>query len=360
MIALSLIPGVGSVIARNLVSYCGGPSEVFRAKKQRLMKVPGVGAQLADNITDPDVLRKAEVELKYIEKGGIHILFYLDPAYPERLRHHPQSPVLIYTRGNIALNAEHVVAIVGTRKPTPYGKAQCERIVEDLAPYEPLIISGLAYGIDITAHRAAVSAGLPTCGVLGSGFGYIYPAAHRPFAAKMMEHGGLITEFCYETAPDRENFPSRNRIVAGMADAVVVIESPRSGGSMITAAFADAYHKDVFALPGRVGDVTSEGCNHLIKTHKAHLIESGRDIAELLRWAEPSTTSNGVQRQIFADLNEEEQLIVELIGRENDKHIDALAQLAKMQLSELATILLSLEFKGVVRTLPGKRYCVVS
>lgn len=358
-IALSKIPGVGGVIARNLVSYCGGPEEVFKCKKRKLMKVPGVGEQLAANITDPEVLLAAEKELVAVQHDEITCIFYLDDAFPERLRHLPQSPVLLYTHGNMNLNPEHSIAIVGTRKPTPYGKAKCEQIVEDLVPYHPLILSGLAYGVDITAHRAALHHHLPTIGVMGSGFGNVYPRAHYSVAKNMMTNGGLITEFGYETGPDRENFPARNRIVAGLADALIVIESARSGGSMITTAFADAYHKDVFALPGRAGDIASEGCNYLIKTHKAHLIENGQDLAELLRWTSPKPDA-GIQRKLFADLTDSEQLIIELIGSHGDKHIDLLATQSKLQLSELASVLLSLEFKGVVRALPGKRYLIVS
>lgn len=358
-IALSKIPGVGGVIARNLVSYCGGPAEVFKTKKQKLLKVPGVGEQLAANTTDPEVLRNAERELEAVEHDGIRCIFYLDEAFPERLRHLPQSPVVLYAQGQMDLNPEHSVAIVGTRKPTSYGKAKCEQIVEELVPFRPLIISGLAYGVDITAHRAALRNALPTIGVMGSGFSYIYPHAHISVARQMMNDGGLLTELGYETGPDRENFPARNRIVAGLADAIIVIESARSGGSMITTAFADAYHKDIFALPGRAGDVASEGCNYLIKTHKAHLIENGQDLAELLRWASPRH-EHGIQRRLFADLTEQEQLIVELIGRDEDKHIDYLATESKMQLSELASVLLSLEFKGITRALPGKRYLIVS
>jgi DNA processing protein len=358
-IALSKIPGVGGVIARNLVSYCGGAEAVFRCKKQKLMKVPGVGEQLAGNIVDPEVLRASERELHAIRNEDIKCIFFLDAEYPEKLRQYPQSPVLLYTRGSMDLNAERAVAIVGTRKPTPYGKAKCEQIVSELAPYSPIILSGLAYGVDITAHRVAIQHHLATIGVMGSGFGYIYPRTHYSVAKHMMTNGGLITEFGYDTGPDRENFPSRNRIVAGLADAVVVIESARSGGSMITAAFADAYHKDVLALPGRAGDETSEGCNYLIKTHKAHMIENGQDLADLMLWSN-GKPDKPVQRQLFADLSETEQLVVGLIGSDQEVHVDVLALQSKLPMSELASVLLSLEFKGVVRTLPGKRYLIVS
>lgn len=358
-IALSKIPGVGGVIARNLVSYCGGPKEVFHCKKQKLMKIPGIGEQLAANITDAEVLHSAHRELEAVQRDDIKCVFYLDEDFPTRLKHLQQSPVLLYTRGNVNLNTDHCIAIIGTRSPSAYGKTKCEQIIEDLIPYSPLILSGLAYGIDIAAHRAALRHHLPTVGVMGSGFGYIYPGSHTGVAKQMMADGGLVTEFGYEVGPDRENFPARNRIVAGLCDALIVIESARSGGSMITAAFADGYHKDVFALPGRAGDTTSEGCNYLIKTNRAHLIENGQDLAELMRWT-TSQKEQPRQRLLFADLSESEQLIIELIGTEGDKDIDTLATRSKMPLSELASVLLSLEFKGVVRALPGKRYLVVS
>lgn len=358
-IALSNIPGVGGVIARNLVSYCGGAEAVFKCKKQKLLKVPGVGEQIATNVTNAEVLRIAERELQAVERENIRCIFYLDDIYPERLRPYAQSPIVLYARGEMNLNPVRSVAIVGTRKPTPYGKAKCEQIIEDLSPYAPLILSGLAYGVDITAHRAALRHALPTVGVMGSGFGNIYPRTHSSVAKSMMDNGGLLTEFGFDTGPDRENFPARNRIVAGLADAIVVIESARSGGSMITAAFADAYHKDVLALPGRAGDPLSEGCNYLIKTHKAHMIESGQDLAELLRWADADPVKP-IQRQLFTDLSDHEQLVLGLFVHDREIDIDSLAMAAKLQLSELASVLLSLEFKGAVRSLPGKRYLIVS
>ncbi len=358
-IALSKIPGVGGVIARNLVSYCGSAKAVFQCRKHRLLKIPGVGEKLAANITDPEVLKLAEAEMNAVVRKGITCVFYLDDAYPERLRQYPHSPVVLYVHGAVNLNPERCVAIVGTRKPTAYGKARCEQIVADLIPFAPLIISGLAYGIDITAHRAALKHALATVGVMGSGFGYVYPQAHIGIAAQMLSNGGLITEFGFDTGPDRENFPARNRIVAGLADVIVVVESGRNGGSMITVAYADACNKDVCALPGRAGDPASEGCNYLIKTHKAHLIESGQDVAELMQWTQ-QTQKEQIQRRLFTDLSESEQLLVSLIGDDGEKDIDTLASQSKMHLSELASVLLSLEFKGVVMALPGKRYIVVS
>jgi len=332
---------------------------VFTCKKQLLYKVPGVGPKLMQRIRDPQVLRDAERELGTVQRKGIRCIFYLDDDYPKRLRHYTQSPVILYCLGKPDLNPERSVAIVGTRKPTTYGKARCEQIVAELGPYAPVLISGLAYGVDITAHRAALANRLSTIGVLGSGFGYIYPRSHASVARQMLSQGGLLTECGYDIGPDRENFPARNRIVAGLADAIVVIESAKNGGSMITVEFADVFHKDIFAVPGRVGDSASAGCNHLIKTQRAHLVETGDDIAQLLRWT-TSSPGQGVQRALFTDLSEQEQLLLTVIGTEGEAHIDQIAAEAKLQQSELASVLLSLEFRGIVRALPGKRYLVIS
>ncbi|MDX1407989.1 MAG: DNA-processing protein DprA, partial [Saprospiraceae bacterium] len=314
-IALKKIPKVGGVIARNLVSHCGGVEAVFKSKRSYLLRVPGVGETLARNILSRQVLRDAEQEMKWILDRGIQVHFYLDETYPQRLIHFRQSPVLLYGQGALPLNHGRVVAVVGTRDPSEYGINRCEQIIRDLAPYGVCVISGLAYGIDAVAHRAALAEGLPTIGVMGSGFGRLYPQSHRKLAGHMMKTGGLITEFDYLTGPDKENFPARNRIVAGMADALIVIESGTSGGSMITAEFANVFHKDVMALPGRVTDRRSAGCNLLIREHKAHLITGGEDVAALLRWDQEPAGSPDVQPQIFPDLNAAEQLIVELVGQ---------------------------------------------
>ena len=356
-LALKKIPKVGSVTAKNLISYTGGIEAVFREKKSRLLKIPGVGQQLATNIGDKGILIDAERELHLIEKHQITVRFYLDPEYPRRLRQFPHCPILLYTRGAGDLNAERMVAIVGTRKASSYGKKMAEKIVQSMAPYGTTVVSGLAYGVDITAHRAAIRAGLPTVGVMGSGQGRIYPQQHKSTAQQMMDTGALITECDFLTGPDRENFPARNRIIAGMVDAVVVVESAERGGSIITADFANYYNKDVFAVPGRAGDHYSVGTNELIKNHKAHLITDGQDIAQLLRWEESKSTQ--AQRQIFAELSEAEKLVTELFVENEEKHVDRLALESKMPMSALSTILLSLEFKGIVKSLPGKRYLIV-
>jgi DNA processing protein len=358
-VALKNIPKVGAVIARNLVSHCGSVEAIFNEHPRFLLKVPGVGPKLISNIRKKSILLEAEEELRYIEKHNIQLHFYLDDNYPGRLRHISQSPILMYSKGNFDLNSNRIISMVGTRKATEYGKRMCAKIISEIAKYNPIIVSGLAYGIDVTSHRESVMNNLSTVAVLGNGLGRIYPSSHRTIATSMLAKGGLLTEFNFNTAPDKENFPSRNRIVAALSDLVIVVESADSGGSMITAEFANAYNRDVAAIPGRSGDMSSAGCNRLIKTHKAHLIESGEDVAKLLRWEDEEAIPHAAQTAMFADLSESEQLMMELLKDEDEGQIDTLAVQSKMSLSELAIVLLSLEFKGLVKTLPGKRYRMI-
>ena len=354
-IGITLIPNVGPVTTRNLVSYCGGVKAVFESRKRELMKIPGIGPMIADNVTRQDVLGKAERELRFIEDNGIQAFFYLDEGYPGRLRHFPDSPAMLYYKGTANLNAERIVAVVGTRRPSVHGIHTCEELVEGLQPYGALIISGLAYGIDITAHRKCLSLDIPTIGVLGHGLQQIYPPQHRAVAKAMIQKGGLLSEYPSHTLPDREHFPMRNRIIAGLCDALIVVETKRRGGSMISAHMANDYNKDVFAVPGRIKDQFSEGCNHLIKTHKAALIESAADIAYLLRWDE-AATPGAIQKQLFVELTEAEKIVVDLLNQYEGIDIDHLTNTLQVANSEMASLLLELEFKGVVRALPGKRY----
>lgn len=356
-IALTRIPRVGPVTAKNLISYCGGPEAVFREKKSALVRIPGVGNEIANQVRNAHrVFREAEGILQTCKKHGIRILFYLSADFPKRLHHIPDSPLVLYARGKMDLNHPRMIAMVGTRSPTAFGRDTTERIVRELAQYGILVVSGLAYGIDIAAHQYCLWHGVPTVAVLGSGIGRIYPHVHRHAAEKMItEGGGVLSEFDFNAGPDRENFPMRNRLIAGLSDAVVVIESARKGGSMITASIANGYNRDVFAIPGRPSDRMSRGCNALISDHKAHLAETGDDIALLLGWKDPGEQA-AVQRQIFVELDENEKLVAELIKSRREIEIDALTPLSKMQTTKLATVLLSLEFKGLIKSLPGKKY----
>ncbi len=357
-VALTMIPKVGAVTARNLISYCGGLEAVFRAKKRELMRVPGIGAQLAKNILESRALQQAEKEVRFMEKQGIQALFYLDRAYPDRLRPYPDSPILLYYKGDENLNSLRTVAVIGTRKPSPYGVHLCEELIAGLAPYGATIISGLAYGIDVTAHRRSVEVGLPTLGVLAHGLSRIYPAVHRSIARQMLDKGGLLTEYTSEVEPIREQFPMRNRIVAGLCDALVVVETGKSGGSMITANFANEYNKDVFAFPGRVNDVHAQGGHHLIKSHRAALIEHAEDLAYIMGWDE-GLQPKAVQQQLFVELSTDEKLIVDLLRQHEGASIDKLTYESRMTGSFMASVLLNLEFKGIIRSLPGKRYMLL-
>ena len=267
-IALTLVPGIGYVNGKKLVAYCGGAEAVFCEKKEALMQISGMTENIMQSIESKEVMLRAEQEMKFIEKNGIKPLFYLDQEYPKRLQHCHDSPLMLYYKGNADLNAEKVVGVVGTRNITDYGHYMTEKIVEDLSANNVLIVSGLAYGVDAASHMAALKYDLATVGVMGNGLHTVYPAENKNLAAKMLEKGGVLTEFMSGEKPDRVNFPQRNRIVAGMVDCLVVVESALKGGAMITAELANSYDREVFAVPGKVGDLYSEGCNHLIRTNK--------------------------------------------------------------------------------------------
>lgn len=352
-IGITLIPGVGDTLGKKLVAYCGGAEAVFKEKKSALAKIPGIGVQLIESIVNQSVFARVDEEIAFIEKKNIKPLFYLDREYPKRLQHFGDSPMMLYYKGNTDLNANRIVGIVGTRNSTEYGKFHCEKLVEDLVSDEALIVSGLAYGIDVCSHRAALKNNLPTVGVLGHGLDRVYPAQHREVAEKMLENGGLLTEMMSKTIPDRENFPRRNRIVAGMVDALIVVESAKKGGALITARIANSYNKDVFAFPGKVGDPYSEGCNYLIRTNQAALIENVDNLRYMMRWdAKPKV----VQTQVFRDFSEEEKLVMETFGEKNICTIDEMIVKSDFSTTKLASILLTLEFDGVLIALPGKRY----
>ena len=356
LIALTKTPKIGPVIGKNLISYCGSIEAVFKESKKNLIKIPGIGPILSENFDPAISLPEAEKEMEFITKNDIELISFLDKNYPKRMLQVESCPLILYYKGNATLNHHRTVAIVGTRKPSDYGKSMCEKIVEGLKPYDILLISGLAYGIDATAHKKSLDADIPTVGVLGHGLDRFYPAEHTGLAKKMIQHqGGIITEFPSATLPDRENFPMRNRIIAAMSDVVVVIESKRKGGSIITAEFANDFNKDVFALPGPVNDERAEGCNKLIKQNKAHLIESSEDIAYVMRWEELDS-KKVVQQQLFIELEEDESRMVSIIRDAKEISIDILTYKMDMTPSSVSSLLLNLEFKGLVRSKKKKKY----
>lgn len=354
-IALTLIPGIGDIVGKKLMAYCGGVEAIFKENKNALLKIPGIGNTTVNSIVSQKVLHLAEDEIKFIEKNNIQPLFYTDKEYPQRLLNCEDGPLLLYYKGSANLNAKRVVGFVGTRKATNQGRVICERFVEDLKIKDVLIVSGLAYGIDSYAHKAAIKNDMQTIGVLGHGLDRIYPAQNRKLAIDMLNNGGLLTEFKSLTAPDRENFPKRNRIVAGMCDAIVVIESAKKGGALITAGLANSYNRDVFAVPGRLNDKYSMGCNMLIKSNRAALAESALDIAYIMGWDDVKVNVKA-QRELFIQLNGEQKLIYEIISNAKEISIDKLVIESSIPASKVAAALLMLEFEGLIQSLPGKLY----
>lgn len=355
-IALTLLPGVGPVLARNLVSYCGSVEAVFSEKKSKLVKIPGIGMFTAEAVEKQQDFSLAEKETKFVVKHKIQPLFFLDDAYPHRLKACDDAPILMYYKGNFDLNHSRMLGIVGTRRNTHYGEMMTEKIINELAGSNVGIISGMAYGIDIIAHRTALNNGLPTVGVLAHGLDQIYPPTHKPIAVKMIEEGGLLTEYMSNTRPIKENFPSRNRIVAGMIDAIIVIESAEKGGALITANIAEGFNRDVFALPGRINDEFSVGCNNLIRTNKAMLLDSAQLLLEIMNWQQSTKPKKpkAAQLAIFKELKEEELNIVNVLRTSGALPIDAISIQSKIPVSKVATTLLTLEFSGLIKAHPGK------
>ncbi len=357
-IALSLFPKVGSKIAKNLVAYTGSPEAVFKEKYANLIKIPGVGSIIAGfiNQSKAPALKRAKEEIEFIEKNNIRPYFYLDEDYPFLLKQAEDAPIMFYVKGKIDFRNRKILSIVGTRKATAYGKELCEKLIADLSVHghNPIIVSGLAYGIDICAHKAALKNGLETVAVFGHGHDRVYPAAHRETARKIQNQGALLTEFMHGSSFDRQNFLKRNRIIAGLAQATLVVESAAKGGSLVTADIANSYNREVFAFPGRVGDASSAGCNALIKKHKAYMIESADDIEYILNW-----TSNEIkpkQQQLFIELSVDEKRIVRAIQTEGKSMIDQICKQAQLPPAKVSALLLELEFKGAVRNLPGKLF----
>jgi DNA processing protein len=356
-IALSLVPGIGGVLARNLVAYAGSAEAVFLEPEKLLKKIPGIGEVNARRIKDKEVFRKAEAEMKFVEKYKINLLFYTGKHFPRRLKACPDAPILIYTKGNMNLDEQRVISIVGTRNATEYGKQVCDDLIRQFSErkYPALVVSGLAYGIDIQAHKSALRYNIPTVAVLGHGLDRLYPSLHADTAKKMLENGGLVTDFPSETKIDPPNFLRRNRIIAGLADATIVVESAEKGGALITADIASSYNRDVFAFPGRAGDPCSKGCNQLIRNSGAALIEGIDDLEYFMGW-ETVEKEKPQQAALFTGLTPDEERVVELLRGSGELFIDQISAELKLPGSRVSGMLLNLEFKNVLVALPGKMY----
>lgn len=353
-LALHLLPGIGPVSARNLVSYCGGVKEIFNTRRGLLEKIPSIGPERAKEIVSYKNFRKLQDEIDLIRKNNIQTLFYLDKEYPQRLKNCDDAPVLLFYKGNADLNAEKIISIVGTRHITSYGKEMTEKFIKEISEFQPLIVSGLAYGVDIQAHKSALKHDLKTVGVVAHGLDKMYPSDNAATAEKMLLNGGLLTEYIHGTKPTRDNFPARNRIVAGLTDAVIVIESATRGGALITADIANSYNRDVFALPGRVNDLYSKGCHALIRQNKAMIFENAADFADAMNWNQKENKSPQKQMLLFEDYLPDEQLIIRALDQKNLLSIDEIALTSMIPVSKVSSILLKLEFSGILTPLPGK------
>jgi DNA processing protein len=359
LLALHFIPGIGDYMIRQLVSYCGSAENVFHTPKGKLQRIPGIGHITAAGIHSARPFAAAETEILKANKEGARITFYLDDDYPSRLKAINDAPSLLYIKGNTDLNASKAVAIVGTRNSTDYGKHCVEELVAGLSPWQPLIISGLAYGIDIQAHKQALRNNQQTVGVMGSGIDVIYPATHAEVVRKMTSYGGIVTENPLGTKPDAHHFPARNRIIAGLCDALIVVEAAQRGGALITADIANSYNKDVFAFPGNIGRSYSEGCNNLIKSNKAILVTSASDIVYAMNWDVVEPESKKSFSIALDEYPPEEQTILKLLMDNDQMMIDELSWRSSLSVSKLASLLLTLEFKGRVASLPGKVYKLI-
>ncbi len=355
-LALQSTEGIGDINAKKLIAHCGGAEAVFKENAKSLEKIDGIGSKIIKGIQNSKQLHKAEAELEFINKNNIQVSSFLEDDYPERLKHCIDGPIVLFQKGKINIKQQRIISIVGTRNITNYGKSFLKEFIAEIKKYNPVIISGLAYGIDVFAHQQAMENNIQTIGVLAHGLDTVYPKIHQKEAERMQVNGGLFTEFWSNTNPDKENFVKRNRIVAGLSEATIVVESASRGGSLITADIANSYNRDVFAVPGRITDQFSVGCNQLIKSNKAALINSVKDLEYILNWETEDKKLKSIQKQLFVELNIEEQKIYDHLLKEGKQSLDMIALHCAFPIHKTATVLFNLEMKGVAKPLPGKIY----
>ena len=354
VLALQNVARIGDITAKKLINNCGSAEAIFKEKKSNLLKIDGIGTTTISDVFSTYHFEEAEKELKFIKDNDIKCLYFMDENYPEKLKHCIDGPILLFQSGEINLKKQRIISIVGTRKITTYGTAFCEQLVEQLAPFNPVIVSGFAYGTDITAQKAALKHNLQTVGCLAHGLNQIYPKVHKKYVADIEKHGGFLTEFWSTSNPDRENFLKRNRIIAGLSEATIVIESAEKGGSLVTADIANSYNRDVFAVPGRTTDSQSVGCNNLIKYQKAQMLTNPMDIPYILNWQLEDNKKPAIQKQLFVELEVDEKAIYNYLKDNSKQQLDTIALECEMPIFKVASLLLNMEIKGVIRPLPGK------
>ncbi len=356
VLALQRAKGIGDINAKKLIALYGNAKNVLKEKRRILEKINGIGSYIIKHLHDKKNLIDAEKELLYLQQNNIESQYFSDTNYPEKLKHCIDGPILLFKKGTINLKSSPIISIVGTRQITSYGRSFCEKLVSDLKDYNPIIVSGFAYGIDICAHKSAIKNKLQTIGVLAHGFEEMYPKSHKKYEDKVLENGGFMTDFWHDDELQPQNFLKRNRIVAGISEATIVIESAEKGGSLVTADIANSYNRDVFAVPGRSTDIYSKGCNDLIKRNKAAILTSASDLIEMLNWQLEEKTTTSVQKQLFIALTESEQLVYDFLVKNGKELLDIISLYCKLPIHQTTTILFNLEMKGVVKPLPGKLF----
>lgn len=347
---------IGDILAKKLIVAVGDIEQLFNEKPATLQKINGIGSFAIQHLFDKQNIKLAEQELDFIEKNKYEVVYFLDDEFPKKLLQCIDSPFVLFKDGNINLINDKILSIVGTRNMSNYGRDFCEQLVEELAVYNPIIVSGFAYGVDICAHKAAIKNNLQTIAVLAHGFEQIYPKAHKKYMRQVMENGGFFTEFGFEENPFRENFLRRNRIVAGMSEATIIIESAEKGGSLVTADIANSYDRDVFALPGRNNDIYSKGCNNLIKYNQATLLTSSNDIVKMLNWDVVAKPKKAIQQELFVTLTDQEQTIYNHLKENGKQMLDLIAIDCNIPLFQISSVLLQMELKGITKPLPGKMF----
>lgn len=359
LLTLKKVPNLGDSSIKKLIREVGDPEAVLAEKTNTLLKIDGIGKIKVKDLHNPEHRKAAENELQFIQENNISYSIYDQEGYPERLKHCMDGPVVLFSSGNIDLEHRKIISIVGTRQVTKYGIQFCEELIETLAPINPVIVSGFAYGVDITAQRAAVQHNLQTVGCLAHGLNQIYPKAHKKYVAQIEENGGFFTDFWSTDTFDRKNFLGRNRIIAGLSEATVVIESADKGGSLVTAEIANSYNRDVFAVPGRAHDALSKGCNMLIKTQRAHMLTSAADLIYMLNWELKDKEQPVVQKKLFVELDEQEKKVYDFLTRNGKELLDVIALQCQIPTFKAASVLLNMELKGVIKPLPGKLFEVI-
>ena len=357
-LALQHVPKIGDVNAKKLINHCGSAEAVMKEKRNNLLSINGIGSYTIEGLFNKAHLIAAEQELLFIRDNNIKCLLYTHELYPERLKHCIDGPIVLFQSGLINFHEQPVISIVGTRRVTTYGVAFCERLVEELVAFNPIIVSGFAYGTDITAQKAALKHNLQTIGCLAHGLNQIYPRSHKKYIHEIEKNGGFLTDFWSTDAFDRNNFLKRNRIIAGLSEATIVIESAEKGGSLVTTDIANSYNREVFAVPGRVTDSQSVGCNNLIKYQKAHVLSHPLDVPYILNWNLDEPSKN-IQKQLFVELNTDEKKIYEYLENKDKQLLDRIAIDCQIPVFKVASLLLNMELKGVIRPLPGKLFEVI-